>query len=173
MTSPQQVYMKAELKVLTAFVYFTFIMVLGITINTVVLRNYKEFEEELTVYFTCESMGVSPGKTCSRSGFENADYTSFTVTINVMVLTLYPFVTLIYIVNIAEIKRVLLKRVKARESSNSKATLRSATSKRSDKDPPKSMTTLTLVDTQTNGYLGSSLEAGDNGTASAEGQRSC
>ncbi len=115
----QKDYMKAELKVLTAFVTFTFVMALAITNNSVSNRNYKEFEQELIDYFICESTGVSPGKACSRSGFENADYTPFLVAINEITLTIYPFVTLIYVVNITEIKKALLKWINLRESSNS------------------------------------------------------
>ncbi len=111
----QQDYMKAELKVLTAFVTFTFVMALAITNNSVSSRTYKEFEQELIDCFTCESTGVSPGKACSRSGFENVDKTPFLVAINEIALTIYPFVSLIYVVNITEIKKALLKCVNSRE----------------------------------------------------------
>ncbi len=79
--------MKVELKVLTAFVTFTFVTALAITNNSVASHTYKEFEQELIDYLTCESTGVSPGKACSRSGFENVDKTPFLIAINEIVLT--------------------------------------------------------------------------------------
>ncbi len=126
--------MKVELKVLTAFVTYTFVMALAIANNSVASRTYKEFEQELIDYFTCESTGVSPGKACSRSGFENADYTPFLIAINEITLTIYPFVTLIYVVNITEIKRALLKWINLRESSNSNGICGHATPTKPDKE---------------------------------------
>ncbi len=125
--------MKAELKMLTAFVLFTFNNAIVVINNSVASRTYKEFEQELTDYFTCESTGVSPGKACSRSGFENVDYTPILVTTGVILLTVYPFVTLIYVANITEIKRALLKWVKLRENSNSNAIRGRATPQKPDK----------------------------------------
>ncbi len=160
----QKDYMKVELKVLTAFVTFTFVMALAITNNSVASRTYKEFEQELIDYFTCESTGVSPGKACSRSGFENADYTPFLVAINEIVLTIYPFVSLIYVVNITEIKKALLKCVNSRESSDSNAICGHATSRKPDKD---GVTVLTSVDTQAN-ECPTSIEGGGNEIVSTE-----
>ncbi len=97
--------MKAELKVLTSFICYTLIMVIGITNLSVVLREYDEFERELTDYFKCETLGGD----CSRSGFENADTTPYTITTSEVALTMYPLVTLIYVVNLTEIKAGLLK----------------------------------------------------------------
>ncbi len=104
--------MKAELKMLTAFLLYTFIMAIVVINVSVASSNYKEFVQEQFDYFTCESTGVSPGKTCTRSGFEKVDKTPYFNAIREIALTIYPFVSLIYVVNITEIKRALLKWVK-------------------------------------------------------------
>lgn len=140
-------YIKAELKVVIAFLCFMFITALGITNNSVVLQHYNEFERELLSYFVCESTGVSPGKTCSRSGFENADLTPYTITTNEIVLTFYPVVTLIYVVNIAEIKTGLQKSLRVLKTS--KYSDRSLQRKTSSSTPDNFNTPLKAVDTVT------------------------
>ncbi len=156
--------MKAELKMLTAFVFFTFIMAIAIINISVASFNYKEFEQELIDYFTCESTGVSPGKACSRSGFENVDYAPYVNAITEIALTIYPFVSLIYVINITEIKKALLKCVNLRESSDSNAIRGHATSRKPDKD---GVTVLTSVDTQAN-ERPTSVEGGGNEIVSTE-----
>ncbi len=163
----QQDYIKVELKILTAFVCFTFVMLIGITNITLVLGSYREMVLEILDYFVCESTGVSPGTTCSRSGFENADYTSFTLTINEFIVTLYVLVLLIFVVNVTEIKEVLRNML---NRTNSHATFCRRASNQLEKDLQR-RTALSLVDAQTNGYP-TSLEDGSDGRVSIEVQRS-
>ena len=103
----QQGYAMAEVKVLFIFVFFTIFIVIAITNLSVVLRSYESFGEELLKYFTCESTGMSPGKSCSRSNFEREDPTAPAVTINFIVTAIYPLMTLIYVVKVADIKKFL------------------------------------------------------------------
>lgn len=100
----QRGYVKAELKILVSFFYYVILTVVAVTKYSVVLRHSDEFEEELFKYFTCESTGTGPGKSCSRSGFESADQTSIFIPAIAILLAIYPFVQLIYIANVEEIK---------------------------------------------------------------------
>ncbi len=157
-----------ELKILTAFVCFTFVTLIGITNITLVLRSYREMVlEKILDYFVCESTGVSPGTTCSRSGFENADYTPVTLTINEFIVTLYVLVLLIFVINITEIKEVLRNML---NRTNSHATFHRRASNQPEKDLQR-RTALSLVDAQTDGYT-TSLEDGSDGRVSIEVQRS-
>lgn len=102
-------YIKAEFKVLIAFLCYTFVAILGITTITITIQHYGKFQRELTNYFKCESTGISPEKTCSRSGFESVDFTPYVNIFTEIALTVYQMVTLVYIVNIDEIKTGILK----------------------------------------------------------------
>ncbi len=97
------------MKILLCLVIFTFIPLLAITNISVVLRTSVEFERELLDYFMCESTGVSPRKTCSRSGFEAEDHTHYIHISYAVAMIVYVFTTLIYVINIAEIKARLSK----------------------------------------------------------------
>ncbi len=103
--------MKAEVKVLMVLLCYILIWVVAFTTFSVVLRSYDKLECELMNYFKCESLGGD----CSRSDFENADLTPYSAAANEIGLVLYFLVTLIYVVNLTEIKEGLLKLRKERK----------------------------------------------------------
>ena len=86
------------------------------TAFTVTLRNQPKFVAELTEYFFCEAAGIQ-GNICERS-FERLA-SDVPVTIGYALLGLYPIVSLIYVVNVEEIKESCC----GRKGGNSKSTV--------------------------------------------------
>ena len=64
-------------------------------------RNYSKFAEELREYFFCEAAGI-PRSTCERS-FERLAV-NVALAIGYALLGLYPIVSLIYVVNVEELR---------------------------------------------------------------------
>ena len=90
-----------EIKLLIIFCYIFVFLALSQTTFAVGLRNRASFAAELTEYFFCEAAGIS-GRTCERS-FERVAG-DIPVAIGFVLYGLYPVVTLIYVVNIKELK---------------------------------------------------------------------
>ncbi len=82
--------------------------IVAITSYSLILRNSDKFEEELFKYFTCESTGIVDGESCSRSGFESVDSTSISLPVIAVLFAIYPFILLIYIVNVEEIRHFFM-----------------------------------------------------------------
>ena len=91
----------AEVKLFIIFCYFFVFLALTQTAFTVTLRNQAKFVAELTEYFFCEAAGIQ-GNICERS-FERLA-SDVPVAIGYALLGLYPIVSLIYVVNVEEIK---------------------------------------------------------------------
>lgn len=82
----------------------------GIALNlfTVEVVSETHVLEEIQKYQVCESRGTNTGQyTCSRSGFEDIDPTPVTIPITQILVAMYPYVTLVYVVHVAEIKKSL------------------------------------------------------------------
>ena len=106
----------AKIKLLIIFCYFFVFLALTQTAFTVTLRNQPKFVAELTEYFFCEAAGI-PGNICERS-FERLA-SDVPVAIGYALLGLYPIVSLIYVVNVEEIKESCC----GRKGGNNKSTV--------------------------------------------------
>lgn len=93
----------AEIKLLIIFSYVFAFLALSQTAFTFALRNQASFEADLAEYFLCEASGVS-GRPCERS-FQRLSG-DIPVAVGYVLLGLYPIVTLIYVVNVKELKKV-------------------------------------------------------------------
>ena len=91
----------AEIKLLIIFCYFFVFLAVSQTAFAFALRNTPSFAAELAEYFFCEAAGI-PGRTCERS-FERIAG-DIPVAIGFVLYGLYPVVTLIYVVNVKELK---------------------------------------------------------------------
>ena len=92
----------AEIKLsLIIFCYFFVFLAVSQTAFTFAVRNQASFVAELAEYFFCEAAGIS-GLTCERS-FERVA-SDIPVAIGLVLYGLYPVVTLIYVVNVEELK---------------------------------------------------------------------
>ncbi len=73
---------------------------------TISSRIHQTFADDLATYFACEATGISPGKDCDKSfGRLGPDILGI---VNYILLGLYPFVYLIYVVNLQELKTKLM-----------------------------------------------------------------
>ena len=63
------------------------------------------YTQALREYFLCESAGISPGKTCDRSEFNQSLPYLLPFEIIPILTALLPVVTLVYVVNIHEVKQ--------------------------------------------------------------------
>lgn len=96
-------YTVAHIKLVVLFCAYGFSGLLTYSVYSVVLKREGAFFKTLQDYFECESTGVSPNKTCERSVFENLDPTEFTFPTAIMSYLLYPFATLLYVINIKKL----------------------------------------------------------------------
>lgn len=99
----------AEVKLIIIFSYFFIFLALSQTAFTIALRNTASFQAGLTEYFFCEATGI-PGHTCDRS-FERVSG-EIPIVLGFILLGLYPVVTLIYVVNVKELKEACCRRRK-------------------------------------------------------------
>lgn len=104
----------AEVKMTVVCLYFLFFALFIQIALAVGLRHEPTFTAELTDYFTCESTGQAPGKDCKRS-FERLGKEIFE-TATYFILGFYPFVYLLHVVSIDELK-ARLRRLCGYESS--------------------------------------------------------
>ncbi len=88
---------------------FSFVGLIAIVANTIALEG---FQTKLSEYFMCEATGEFPGKVpCDRS-FDRLGAVTLG-TVGYVMVGFFPFVSLIYVVNINELKmklNMLLKR---------------------------------------------------------------
>ena len=98
----------AEKKLLTVFCYFMLVQLVSVTGLTVYTKNTPQLLENIEKYFICEQGGHNPSNPCSRS---NVDKWSnpFLDAVGYFVLAFFPFVNLIYVVNIGELKELWRK----------------------------------------------------------------
>ena len=67
------------------------------------------YTQALREYFLCESAGVRPGKMCDRSEINQALPYLLLYEITPFLIALLPVVTLIYVVNVRELKQIYKK----------------------------------------------------------------
>ena len=98
---------KSELKILILLIYFSILLAGIITSFTLRLSSIDSLITDVRVYFSCEAVGDIPGKTpCDRS-FERLGSEILSV-ISYLLIGLYPIVSLIYVVNVQELKQKIL-----------------------------------------------------------------
>ena len=103
----------AEVKIVILFVYFSIFLASILVTFTVRLHGIDTLIKEIRQYFVCEATGIMPGKVCDRS-FERLE----TEVISIITFTLigfYPIVSLIYVVNIQELKKKVSRRTTRKE----------------------------------------------------------
>ncbi len=96
---------KAQIKVLLSLLwYMIYGLILLLALSTLAFVS-KRVSDELTVYLYCESTGVSPGKECDRSGFEENEGV-YLFAVQVVFGTGYHFINLMYALNIDKIRKL-------------------------------------------------------------------
>jgi len=98
-TSPMKV-SRAEFKLIAVFIYYIILSVFTLSVITVNTRNFNSLRNALLQYFSCEQGGYNA---CYREDIEKLTH-PFTSALSYVLLCLFPFVNLIYIVNIEECK---------------------------------------------------------------------
>ena len=109
----------AELKILIVFVYSIIFAAIGVIVFMIGSRNAGAFLNQLTTYFGCEALGIQPGQMCQRE----FDRTALEVLIDITLFftSIYPIVSLIYVVNVQELKAFYNKRCMGRQMRSSTA----------------------------------------------------
>ena len=85
------------------FCYTMVFAVIFIVYFTLSARNASMLAKSLQKYFFCEQGGHNPRNPCSRSEIEDLTYPSLEIMSNIF-QALFPVVTMIYVVNIQELK---------------------------------------------------------------------
>ena len=91
------------MKILILFCYFFAMMALNIITLAYGGAQSDLIDESITDYLTCESIGVRPGLKCDRGKLEEVDIVIL-VCLSAFLLGLLPVVSLVYIVNVKELK---------------------------------------------------------------------
>ena len=92
-----------EFKVLIIFIYYFAITAVALIAFTILGVVGPKFEEHLGEYFACEATGAIPGKDCSRPQDRLSGIIIYTL--NRCLLALFSLVSLIYVVNVKELKQ--------------------------------------------------------------------
>ena len=77
-----------------------------LTTFTIATRNSELFVEELLNYFACEGKGNDPNNPCDRNTFRQLSYPWLSA-VSFVLLYVLPFVNLVYVLNIKELKEKL------------------------------------------------------------------
>lgn len=99
----------AEAKVLTVLVYYILLGTVVLTILTNSLTDLGSFYREATNYFLCEQSGIPSNSNCSRSKLEGL-VNPITTAVAFVLMGLYPAVSLVYVINIKDLKMLTTKR---------------------------------------------------------------
>ena len=100
--------MLVEVKVFILLCYYVVLGVVVVTSYTSTAGDatVNSFSVELARYFLCEITGVTPGKVCSRQGFEPFINPAFSIA-GYMLAGLYPLVNLIFAINLSDLWRCM------------------------------------------------------------------
>ena len=91
----------AEMKILIIFVYFSVFLGSILVTFTIRLHGFENLITDIGKYFTCESFGIQ--EDCIRS-FERVESEASAI-ITYALIGFYPLVSLIYVVNIQELRQ--------------------------------------------------------------------
>ena len=114
----------AEMKILIIFIYFSVFFGSILITFTITLHGFENRISGIGKYFTCESIGIQE-EACIRS-FEKIK-SEVSAIITYALIGLYPLVSLIYVVNIQELRQKyswLLKRTGHKEITSTSGTFR-------------------------------------------------
>ena len=100
---------KVETKVLVIVSYFFLFLVESQVAFTFALREAPQFRSALEGYFICEAFGVSNTSSCDRSMFFDRTAGQSAIVLGYVILGFYPVVNLMYVVDVKEIKRKVLR----------------------------------------------------------------
>ena len=95
----------AEKKLLIVSFYYVVLEVLGFLSFSLLQRN-GDLQEELQIYFMCESQGHNPDNPCDRSRFEQLNF-SIIYILSISIVLLTPVVNFVFVVNVKLLKEKL------------------------------------------------------------------
>ena len=111
----------AEFKLIIVFCYYFILAAFGLSAYTASGTRFDELTEALAAHFACESAG---GKECDRSGFEQIVlFQQFLLVTSHFLLGILPLITLVYIINITNIREARFKHNTRRNSFPTSKTL--------------------------------------------------
>ena len=94
---------RAEKKLLVIIIYLVVLAVVALATFTTFSRTTPLFIKRLLEYFDCEQPGPSSSEPCDKSGLENLN-NPIPASITYVLLALLPWLSLIFTVNISELK---------------------------------------------------------------------
>ena len=94
----------AEKKILIIFCYYVILGVIALTTFTLATKNEQRVGEEITLYFTCESLGTEMNCASQRSSYQALLYPALNC-LSYVLLGIFPAINLIFAVNIEELKQ--------------------------------------------------------------------
>ena len=95
----------AEKKILIVTCYCIVLSTVALTAFTLSTRDTPAFVRNIGLYFLCEQRGHDPENPCSRDYIKNSD--SVLTMLSYVLLSLFPVVSLIYAINIRELKEFM------------------------------------------------------------------
>ena len=106
---------KAEIKILFAFCYYFLLGAFMLGAIIVPATNYSKYITAVSNYFLCESTGVDPNKEVCERNFEKFD-SRILFTTGLFFLGMFPFINLLYVWNIRDIKKLLSRPLERRRT---------------------------------------------------------
>ena len=94
----------AETKILIIFCYYVILGVITLTTPTLATKNGQRVAEEITLYFTCESLGTEMNCDSQRSSYQALLNPALNC-LSYILLGIFPAVNLIFAVNTEELKQ--------------------------------------------------------------------
>ncbi len=99
----------AEKKLLVVFCYFTILCSLALTTLTLRTRFGTDYSQSLVEYFRCELSGYNPKEPCTKSEIRRYSF-PYIGAISFLVIGIYPVMTLIFALNIQNIRNICSKK---------------------------------------------------------------
>ena len=94
----------AEKKILIIFCYYVILGVITLTTPTLATKNEQRVAEEITLYFTCESLGAEMNCDSQRSSYQELLNPALNC-LSYILLGIFPAINLIFAVNTEELKQ--------------------------------------------------------------------
>ena len=94
----------AEKKILIIFCYYVILGVITLTTFTLATKNGQRFGEEITLYFTCESLGAEMNCDSQRSAYQALLNPALNC-LSYILLGIFPAINLLFAVNTEELKQ--------------------------------------------------------------------
>ena len=107
----------AQVKLMILLCYYLIVAIVFLVVFSALFYDFPTYVAEIVAYFLCEGLGNQPGRTCSRSTFENFSFPVIFIIV-LMFLAMFPAVNLVYAISVQEV-RSLFGRCLGRESPSS------------------------------------------------------